>query len=623
VKPPPGLGAHPVPGGTYFEVWAPEACRLEVIRETPGKPERAWALEGDFSGVFRGFIAGIQTGDLYRYRIDGAGPYPDPASRFQPFGVHGPSQVIDPNRFCWTDQGFSNVPLDRLVLYELHVGTFTPEGTFAAARARLPYLQELGVTAVELMPVADFAGSRNWGYDGVALFAPAHCYGTPDELRAFVNEAHRLGLAVHLDVVYNHFGPDGFYGPVYSRHYLSSTRATPWGPAVNLTGEGAVQVRRFFTENALHWIGEYHIDGLRLDATHTLDDGGPRPFLAELAAAVRSGPRPALLIAEDIRNLNRMLLPPGQGGWGLDGVWSDDFHHHLRRGLAGDRHSYFADFSGTAEDIARTVHQGWFFTGQFSRHYGRRRGTDPERISPNQCVIFLQNHDQVGNRVFGERLHHQISLAAWRAASVLLLVAPETPLLFMGQEWAASTPFLFFTDHRPELGRRIFESRMRELARRRPLRDAGSGERIADPQAQATFEASRLDWSETLLPEHGATLALYRKLLALRATEPVFGSADRDTFAVRPLDGFTLLVRRQAPDGAALLAVVRLRGAGLADLRGVPEAVAGEGRRWRLLFTTEDPEFAPDPAPLRLAAGHRILQFARPGAAVFSASLRE
>lgn len=614
----PGLGARPFAAGTHFEVWAPGARRLEVVRETPGKPERAWPLEGDSSGLFRGFVAEIRAGDLYRYRIDGAGPYPDPASRFQPLGVHGPSQVVDPDRFPWTDQEFRNVPLERLVLYELHVGAFTPEGTFAAARAKLPYLSELGVTAVELMPVADFAGSRNWGYDGVALFAPARCYGTPDELRAFVDEAHRLGLAVHLDVVYNHFGPDGFYGSLLSPHYVSKTRKTPWGPAVNLDGEGSDQVRRFLIENALHWIGEYHIDGLRLDATHALADEGPAPFLAELAAAVRSGPRPALLIAEDIRNLNLMLLDPSRGGWGLDAVWSDDFHHHLRRCLAGDRHAYFADFSGTVEDIAQTLRQGWFFTGQFSRHYGRLRGTDPEGISPAQCVFYLQNHDQVGNRASGERLHHQISPAAWRAASVLLLVAPETPLLFMGQEWAASTPFLFFTDHTPELGRRIREGRKREMARIPQAREPGFLDRLPDPQAPATFKASCLNWSELSRPAHQAALALYRRLLGLRARHPALRTADRDSLTVRPLDGSTLLVRREASDGAALLAVIRLRGAGLADVRRLPEAAPGSGRRWQLLFTTEDAEFAPDPAPLRVAAGGEILQLARPGAAVFA-----
>jgi len=612
-----GLGAIPTAGGTRFEVWAPEARRVEVVRETPGKPKQAWPLEGDGSGVFGGEVEGIEPGDLYRYRLDGAGPYPDPASRFQPLGVHGPSQVIDPDRFPWTDQDFCHVALDRLVLYELHVGAFTPEGTFTAARARLPYLKDLGVTAVELMPVADFPGSRNWGYDGVALFAPAHGYGTPDELRAFVNEAHRLGLAVHLDVVYNHFGPDGFYGSLFSRHYFSTKRKTPWGPAVNLKGEGATQVRRFLIENALHWIAEYHVDGLRLDATHALADDGPVPFLAELAAAVRFAPRPALLIAEDIRNLNVMLQPASEGGWGLDGVWSDDFHHHLRRCLAGDRHGYYRDFSGSLEDIAQTLRQGWFFTGQFSRHYGGPRGTDPAPVSPKQCVIYLENHDRVGNQPSGERLHHLIDPAAWRAASVLLLLAPETPLLFMGQEWAASTPFLYFTDHRPELGRRIAESRKRELTGVSPRR-AASGKPMPDPQARATFEASRLDWNEALRPMHRAALALYRRLLALRAAEPAFRTSDRDSFAVRPLDGSTLLVRRQAASEAGVLAVVRLRGAGLADLRGLAEADAGPGRRWRLLLTTEVPEFAPQPAPLRLAAGGKILQFARPGAAVFA-----
>jgi maltooligosyltrehalose trehalohydrolase len=617
----PRLGARPLDGGVRFAVWAPEAARVDVVCETPGRARLAASLEKDSEGFFHGFVEEMGPGDLYRYRVDGAGPYPDPASRFQPLGVHGPSEVVDPRSFPWSDQRWRNLPLDRIVFYELHVGTFTPEGTFAAAAARLPYLAELGVTAIELMPVADFPGNRNWGYDGAALFAPARCYGTPGDLRALVNEAHRYGLAVFLDVVYNHFGPDGAYAPAFSRHYFSPRRRSPWGAGINLDGEHSGPVRRFFIENALHWIHEYHVDGLRLDATHALVDDSPRHFLAELARAVRVASercgREVMLVAEDTRNLAAMVLPESGGGWGLDGVWSDDFHHQMRRCLAGDSDGYFSDFDGTLEAIAATVRQGWYFTGQWSPYFGRRRGTDPTPVSPSRCVFFLQNHDQVGNRAFGDRLHHTIEPAAWRAATVLLLLAPETPLLFMGQEWAASTPFLYFTDHEPELGRRVREGRRREFGRFRAYADPAVRERLPDPQAPETFLASRLVWAEIEREPHRSTLALYRRLLALRAQDPVFRSDDRASFAVRAADDATLVLRRGMTPGRRLLAVIRLKGSGRCELGGAAEADPGPGRRWRCLLTTEDAEFTPEARPLMIAAGLGAIEFQRPGAAVF------
>jgi maltooligosyltrehalose trehalohydrolase len=615
------LGARPAAHGVHFAVWAPEASRIEVVCETAGRASFGVPLEKGPEGVFEATSARFGPGDLYRYRVDGAGPYPDPASRFQPYGVHGPSQILDPSAFPWTDDRWRNVALDRLVLYELHVGTFTPEGTFAAAARRLPYLAELGVTAIELMPVADFPGDRNWGYDGAALFAPARCYGSPGDLRRLVDEAHRHGLAVHLDVVYNHFGPDGAYATAFSKHYLSARHRSPWGAGINLDGDHSAQVRRFFIENALHWISEYHIDGLRLDATHALVDDSPRHFLAELAAAVRAvseaAGRSVLLIAEDTRNLASLLLPESAGGWGLDAVWSDDFHHHMRRCLAGDADGYFADFNGGLEDIAATVRQGWFFTGQYSPYFGRRRGSDPAPISPAQCVFFLQNHDQVGNRAFGDRLHHTIDPASWRAASVLLLLAPETPLLFMGQEWAASTPFLYFTDHKPELGRRVTEGRRREFGRFQAYADPAVRRRIPDPQSAAAFESSRLLWQETEREPHRLSLALYRRLLALRAREPVFRSAERTSFAVRTAGDSTLLLRRGGASDRAVLAVVRLKGAGSCDFSGMAEADAGPGFRWRCLLTTEDAEFTDEPRPLTVASEALVIHFPRPGAAVF------
>jgi maltooligosyltrehalose trehalohydrolase len=427
-------------------VWAPEATSLDVIFEPPGPP--AAKLERFPDGTFGGLVPGVAAGARYRYRLDGGNLFPDPASRFQPEGVHGPSEVIDPSTFSWTDDGWGGVARSDLVLYEVHVGRFTPEGTFAATARRLPYLAELGVTAIELMPVADFPGARNWGYDGVDLFAPARCYGTPDVLRRLVDTAHHLGLAVFLDVVYNHLGPEGNYLGTFSRYYFSDKHKSPWGQGLNFDGPKSSMVRQFFIENALHWVHEYHVDGLRLDATHAISDEDPRHFVAQLTARVReSAGRPVYVIAEDHRNLAHMVRPEGEGGWGLDGVWADDFHHKVRVALAGDNEGYYRDYTGSMPNLARTLNRGWHFTGQYSAYLHEHRGTDPTGIPPRRFVFCIQNHDQIGNRALGDRLHHQIELSAYRAATVLLLCAPATPLLFMGQEWAATAPFLYFTDH--------------------------------------------------------------------------------------------------------------------------------------------------------------------------------
>jgi maltooligosyltrehalose trehalohydrolase len=344
--------------------------------------------------------------------------------------------VIDPAVFAWSDRQWTGVPLDRAVIYELHVGSFTPAGTFDGATEQLPYLAELGVTLVELMPVADFPGTRNWGYDGAALFAPCRRYGTPDDLRRLVNTAHGLGLGVLLDVVYNHFGPDGAYCTVFSPYYRSARHQSPWGPALNLDGEQSTPVRQFFIENALHWLHEYHLDGLRLDATHWLVDDSRPHFIAELVARVRESvtDRTVLLVAGDERNLATIVRPPSQSGWGLDAVWADDFHHHVRRRAAGDRDGYYQDYSGSIADLAATVRQGWFYCGQYSAYAGAPRGTSPAGVPLERMIVCIQNHDQIGNRPFGRRLNHQVEPAMFRALSALLLFAPETPLLFMGQE---------------------------------------------------------------------------------------------------------------------------------------------------------------------------------------------
>lgn len=615
----PTLGARPQANGTHFRVWAPNARRLEVVLE--GKRTGQVPLAKDTDGFFSGLLPDVRPGDLYRYRIDNAGPFPDPVSRFQPQGVHGPSEVIDPNPFAWTDASWGGVSLDNLVVYELHVGTFTPAGTFDGVRERLPYLAELGVTAIELMPLADFPGQRNWGYDGVDLFAPARCYGRPDDFRRLVDETHRHGLAVHLDVVYNHLGPDGNYLACYSPYYFSAKHHTAWGAAVNLDGPQSPPVRSFFIENALHWIHEYHIDGLRLDATHAMVDDGPRHFLAELVETVHAeANRPILLIAEDHRNLNTMLQPLGKGGWGLDGVWADDFHHEMRRFLAGDHEGYYRDYRGTVADLADTIRQGWFYTGQMSVNRQEKRGTDPTGIPPRRFVHCLQNHDQIGNRALGERLHQQIAPADYRAAVTLLLTAPSTPLLFMGQEWAAGTPFQFFTDHHPKLGKKVTEGRRREFSHFSAFSDPQAQQRIPDPQAAATFESSRLNWSERDQEAHAAVHRLYQALLKLRRDEPALRGAAADRFRVAALGDLTLLLERSTAAGPTLLMVLQCKRGGSIDLSKHPMRTPHAGRRWDVLLSTEELRFCGDPRPPQIDAAIPRIDFQRPGAVILRES---
>lgn len=614
----PSLGAWPEGNGTHFRVWAPLKQSVEVVVEKPGGFTFPLTKAGD--GTYRGFSTNVQPGDRYRYRLDGHGPFPDPASRFQPEGVHGPSEVVDPNQFSWSDTNWHGASREGLVIYELHVGTFTPAGTFAGVIERLPQLVELGVNAIELLPLADFPGQRNWGYDGVSLYAPPRCYGRPDDLCRLVDACHRHGLAIFLDVVYNHLGPDGNYLGAFCDYYFSRGVKNDWGMGLNFDGPHSEHVRRFFIENALHWIHDYHFDGLRLDATHVIQDNSPRPILAEMADTVRASlpERQVLLIAEDHRNLAAMYHSSKAGGWGLDGVWADDFHHQLQRFLAGDHEAYYRDFTGSMPDLAKTIRQGWFFTGQHSVHSNKNRGTDPRALSPATFVVFLQNHDQVGNRALGERLHHYVDHAVYRAASALLLGSPLTPLLYMGQEWAARSPFLFFTDHNPRLGKMVTEGRRREFKQFSAFSDPQARERIPDPQALATFHASRLDWAERDQEPHASMLRVYRTLLRLRRSEAALRYQERDGFEVAALGDATLLIQRWAPQGPMLLILVHLRGAGHVDLgqRALPRPV--DGRRWEVVLTTEDAPFAPDAQPPRIDLGGRapLVQFPRPAAVI-------
>ncbi|MEM9996188.1 MAG: malto-oligosyltrehalose trehalohydrolase [Bacteroidota bacterium] len=523
----PRLGALVEANGTRFRTHAPKATTVTLHLE--GDSPQTMPMEPvEISGVgyVEAFVEGVGAGARYRFQLDDQPPFPDPASRFQPDGVHGPSEVVDPGTYAWQDGAWSGVAHGDLVFYELHVGTFTPEGTLNAAREKLPFLCDLGITAVELMPLADFPGRWNWGYDHAALFAPSHTYGTPDDVRAFVDAAHQLGLAVFHDVIYNHLGPDGAYLAAYAPMF-TTRHHTPWGPAINLDDEGSAGVRAFFIENALHWMREYHIDGLRLDATHAMYDDSDPHFLLELRNAVRAfetehNTYRRVLIAEDHRNLNTLIFTPDDEdapGYGLDGVWTDDFHHQIRNYTAGDTQGYYGAFTGTqARDIAHTLSQGWFYDGRRNPLTGQAWGTEtnprkgPE-VQLEQCVIYIQNHDQVGNRAGGTRLTADIDLATYRAATAALLFAPLTPLLFQGQEWAARTPFQFFTDHNDEIGPTVREGRAREMYDHAGFRDG-----VPDPQDPETFQRSKLDWRELVLPEHKGTLAYYTDLLALRKT---------------------------------------------------------------------------------------------------------
>jgi maltooligosyltrehalose trehalohydrolase len=589
-------------------------ARLELLTGAAAGGHRADRI-GD--GFFECFVRGAGAADRYRYVLDGSEPRPDPASRYQPEGVHGPSEVVDPASYRWLHGDWRRRTSQQLVIYELHVGTFTMEGTFAAARERLPALRDLGISMIELMPIAEFAGTRNWGYDGVALYAPSRNYGRPDDLRAFVDAAHGLGLGVMLDVVYNHLGPEGAYLTHFHPAYITDRHATPWGGAINLDDAGSDLVRRFIIDNALYWLNEYRLDGLRLDATHELIDTSGTHIVAELVDTIRSAiGRPIVIHSEDARNLTSLIDDRDSGGWGLDGVWADDFHHVLRRKLAGDTHSYYRDYVGTCDELARTIRQGWLYTGQHSRHAGKPRGTDPSRVPMQRFVICLQNHDQVGNRAMGDRLHHAIDAAAWRAATTIFLTAPMTPLLFMGQEWAASTPFQYFTDLEPPLGALVTSGRADEFKDFPAFADRAARALIPDPQAPQTFERSRLNWAERENAGHHETLALYTELLRLRHAHPALAASPAVEGQAQAIDDDTVLIERDEA-GERFTIVARLAGSGSVTIDHpspdpAPEIV-------EIVMSTEEPRFAADAMPVTvdLQVQRITIGFRRPGAVIF------
>jgi maltooligosyltrehalose trehalohydrolase len=512
------VGAEPQHNGkTHVRVWAPAVDRVHAIVTGKGVSPLTRERDGYFSGVID-----AAPGDRYQFRLgDDDRLYPDPASRYQPEGPHGPSQVVDAAAFRWTDEGWAGVSLNGQVVYELHVGTFTPEGTYASAAQKLRELAAIGVTMVEMMPIAEFDGRFGWGYDGVDLFAPFHGYGEPDDLRRFVDVAHAQGVAVILDVVYNHFGPSGNYLRKFSGDYFSTRYENEWGDAINFDGPNAGPVREFFVANARYWIDEFHFDGLRLDATQQIFDGSDEHVLAAIGREARraAGTRSIVLIAENEPQDTRLVKPREAGGYGLDGLWNDDLHHSAMVALTGHAEAYYTDTRGEPQEFVSAAKYGYLFQGQQYAWQRKRRGAPAWGIPAWSFIGFLQNHDQVANSGSGARGHRLTSPARWRAMTALLLLGPWTPMLFQGQEFESSSPFLYFADFDPELARAVRAGRD-EFLRQFPSLAASDASRFADPAAVDTFEQCRLDWRER--ETHHEAWLLHRDLLRMRREVPAF-----------------------------------------------------------------------------------------------------
>jgi maltooligosyltrehalose trehalohydrolase len=577
-------------GRTSFRVWAPERHQVEVCLAGP-RGNRFFPLQRDERGYFSG-IHPVEVGEKYKYRLDGGDSFPDPCSRFQPVGPHGPSEVVDPFRFRWSDGEWPGVELRGQVTYELHLGAFTPEGTYAAVAAQLPYLKQLGVTLIELMPLNTFPGRFNWGYDGVGLFAPCAVYGTPEDLRRLVDESHRIGMGIILDVVYNHFGPEGNYLGQFSRSYFSDQYPKEWGDPPNFDGPGSGPVRDFFVQNACYWLAEFHFDGLRLDATHGLFDRSKTHIAAEIAQHARAAaaPRKTVLIAENEAQDETYVRPAELGGYALDGMWVDDFHHVAKVAVTGMAEAYLSDYFGTAEELLSCARRNAVYQGQWYSWKKKSRGSPLMDVDPQQIVFFLQNHDQVGNQLQGTRLHQLAGETRARALTAYFLLLPQSPLLFMGQEFFASTPFLYFTDHSDDLQRAVQKGREKFLSQFPSFRHAIEVEGFHPLAGEEAFRRSRLKLEER--QTHAGALALHRELLRLRREDAVFSAQRR-----RSIDGETLsseaLVLRYFGDAATgdRLLFLNLGIELVLERCPHPLLAAIPGQGWRPLISSEEVRF--------------------------------
>ncbi len=583
------VGAEVQPsGGVHVRVWAPDRRRVAVLLDDG----RTVELAREDGGYFAGHVADAGPGTRYRFRLDDdPTPYPDPASRFQPDGPHNPSEVIDPAAFRWTDADWRGVALEDAVLYEMHVGTFAPAGTFASAAEKLPHLKDLGVTLVEVMPVAEFPGRFGWGYDGVHWFAPTRLYGRPNDFRAFVDRAHALGIGVILDVVYNHFGPDGNYHGCFAKGYFTDRYHTDWGSAIHYDGEGSGPVRELVCANVAYWIDEYHLDGLRLDATQNVYDSSPSHILADLGAVARkaAGGRTIVLVAENEPQEVKIVRPRDRGGYGLDALWNDDYHHTALVVLNGRHEAYYTDYRGTPQEFVSAAKYGYLYQGQYYAWQKQRRGTSSRGVPCAAFVNFLENHDQVANFGLGWRVNQLASPGRLRTLTALTLLMPGTPMLFQGQEWATSKPFLYFADHKPELAKLVWAGRNRFMAQFESVATADMQAALPDPADADTFARCRLDWSEAATNAHW--LALHRDLLRLRREVPALRPACQADVDGAVLGSAAFVLRYFAADGDDRLLIVNL-GSDL-KLSPAPEPLLAppEGMAWVVQWSSERPTY--------------------------------
>jgi maltooligosyltrehalose trehalohydrolase len=575
-----------------FRVWAPNLTNLSVriMSGNPGEHPRTIPMQQSSDSEFAVTVPQVGAGADYFYVLDGERERPDPVSRWQPAGVHGPSRIVYPASFSWSDQGWRGIPLQDFIIYELHTGAFTHEGTFESAIPRLPYLRDLGITAIEIMPVAEVPGTRNWGYDGASLYAPQSSYGGPTGLKRLVDACHQHGLAVVLDVVYNHLGPEGNYLPEFAPCF-TDVHHTPWGKAINFDGPESDGVRRFIIDNALYWLTEYHVDALRLDAIHGIYDFGARHILDELSQAfqdqARCLQRQAWLIAESDLEDIRILNPRSAGGYALDAQWNDDFHHALHALLTGLREGFLMDFGGIA-DLSKSIADGFVFDWKYSRYRGRHFGSSSKDRPGEQFVGFIQNHDQIANTCRGKRLSTLVSAGRQKLAAVLTLCSPFLPLLFMGEEYGETAPFLYFTSFDdPDLAAAVREGRKKELGKHY------SASEFADPQARDTFERCRLDWSKTAISPHGEILRLYRDLISLRQQHPALANCRKDLTQIQFDEQAKWLVMKRAdPSGSEALLVCNFS----SEAQNIP--AAGSAHSWRLVLCTDDAVYGGSLAPV-------------------------
>jgi maltooligosyltrehalose trehalohydrolase len=579
------LGALRIGGATHFRVWAPDAKRIEVVLE---KGAERLTLQRSADGYFSAQSSSIQAGALYKYLVDDEGPWPDPCSRFQPQGVHGPSMVIETDRFEWTDSRWQGAKLVGQVIYEMHIGTFTPEGTFDAAIGKLNYLRDLGITMLEVMPIPECPGRWNWGYDGVQLFAPYHVYGDHSAFKRFVDAAHARGIAVVLDVVYNHLGPDGNYLKCFSSHYFSKRYKTDWGEALNFDDELSNGTRDFVIGNALYWLREFHLDGFRLDATQSIFDSSSQHVIAELTKRCREAakPRNIVFIAENEPQRSEHLRPVEQGGYGLDAMWNDDYHHSAKVALTGHRDGYYFDYNGKAQEFISAIKRGFLYQGQYYAWQKQPRGSPTTGLPARSAVIFLQNHDQVGNTFIGDRIHSIAAPACYRTLIALTLLAPQTPMLFMGQEFSSSNRFMFFADHNAELAKLVHNGRREFMAQFRSYADSDAQALIRDPAADTTFSDSKLNWEE--VTTHAEAFALHRDLLQLRRHDPVISQQDACTLDFAVLSERAFAMRWFDAEHGDRLLLVNIDQELCFSVMPEPLLAPSSGSDWNLVWSSED-----------------------------------